>query len=146
MQTPGLAGHSESEAHARQVFAVVLQIGLVATVQSPFPTQATQAPVDAQAGVVALTLAHSVVPLPHARQVFVVVSQIGFVPALQSESATHSTHAPDAAQTSVPASAPPQSPVFVHARHFFVVESQTGVTPLHEAAVQPIPAPPPLPE
>jgi hypothetical protein len=143
MQTPGLAGHSASAAHARQIF-VMSQIGFVAVVQSVFARHPTQPPVGAQTGVPALTPEHSAVPLTQPRHVFVLMSQTGFVPTLQSESAAHSTHAPDAPQTGAPASAPPQSPV-VHPRHILVVLSQIGFVPEQEMAVHSEPPCPPFP-
>ena len=129
-----------------QTFFVVSHTG-VGALQSVEATHCTQVPaLDRQAGVAGFTDAHSDVPLAHARQVFVAGSQTGFGAMPHSESVVHSTHAPEGAQTGAPASASPQSPALAHPRHFFVVESQTGVTPLHEAAVQFIPAAPPLPE
>jgi hypothetical protein len=135
MQTPGFAGHSESVAHARQVFAVVLQIGFVAVVQSLFITHATHTPDEAQAGVEALIAAHSV-PLPHTRQVFDVVSHTGFAAVVQSVLVPHATQAPDAPQIGVEGSTAAHSVPTAHARHSLVVASQMGFAPVQELAEQ----------
>jgi hypothetical protein len=134
MHTPGVAGQSESAVQARQVFAVVLQIGLVATAQSALATHSTHAPDDAQAGVAELMEAHSV-PLAQARQAFVVVLQSGFVATLQSPLATHSTQAPDVAQAGVEALSVAHSAPVEHARQLFVTPQIGLVCPGHSEFV-----------
>ncbi|HSZ83837.1 MAG TPA: hypothetical protein VLA14_16235 [Polyangia bacterium] len=81
MQTPGSAGHSASVWQARQVFAVVLQMGVVGVLQSEFATHWTHVPDGAQAGVAPPRVTHSLEPTVQPRHAC--VSQIGFVASAQ---------------------------------------------------------------
>jgi len=98
-----MATHSLSAVHARQVFVVLLQMG-VAPEQVELSVHCTHAPVAEHAGRVASAAAHSA-PLVHPAHVFVAVLQIGVV----SE----------------------QLALVRHWTHLFVVVSQTGVAPEH---------------
>jgi hypothetical protein len=130
MHTSGLAGHSVSDTHARQVFVFVLQIGLAATAQSGFPRHSTHAFVSvSQAG---LGAAQSFFPV-HSTQAFVLVSHAGFGD-MQSFFPAHSTHAPETHARVAELTAAHSCPVS-HALHTFVVLSQMGAAPVQLAVV-----------
>jgi hypothetical protein len=134
------AAHSVPVAQPRQVFVAALQTGFAFVVQSALVTHSTQAPTEApvvtQAGRAELSAAHSL-PLVQPRQAFVLGLHTGRVAPLQSPLARHSTQTPaSAAQTGAPASRGAHSLPDWQPRHIFDVESQTGVPPPHEAAVQ----------
>ena len=104
MHTPGpMPVHSLSAVHARQVFVVVLQTGVVPE-HVVLSVHCIQAPVVEHAGAEALFAAHWVEAV-QAVQVSVVVAQIGV--------------------------APEHVELVVHPTHLFVVVSQTSVAPEH---------------
>lgn len=150
IHTPGpMAVHSLSAVHARQVFVVVLQIGVVPE-HVVLSTHATHAPLAAHAGRIASTTAHwledvhpahvwvaveqiGVVPeqlalVRHSTHLFVVVSQTG-VPPEQVELSVHCTHAPVAAQAGLVASAALHWAAVAQAPQVAFAVLQMGVAP-----------------
>jgi hypothetical protein len=118
MHTPGpMAEHSLSAVHARHVFVVVLQIGVVPE-QVELSVHWTQAPVAEQAGWVASKVLHCAA-VAHPAQVSVAVLQMGEVPE-QLVLVRHCTHLFDVvSQTGV---VPPQVELSVHCTQAPVVE------------------------